>query len=133
MSSQIIDFARARTVRRMFEVITRLAEEDCPGHSYNSPILHQCMQQSLIDKCIVYFEAARAELIKNPPHLGDGVDVEWMKTFLLILTPQALYSGGFYETKHEVLKEPRKKDVLISIFEEAMEPAKKKRKMKKLE
>ena len=126
----MLDFARARVARRMFEIITRLAEEDCPGHCHKSPILHQCMQQSLLDKCIVYFEAARSEMMAKPLQLGDDYEGEWIKTFLLILTPQALYSGGFYEAKHEALKDLKKKDVLTKIFEESLEPPKKKRKMK---
>ena len=128
----MLDFARARTARKMFEIITRLAEEDCPGHQYKSPILQQCQQQGLLDKCLVYFEPARSEMMANPIQLGEGFEGDWLKTFLLILTPQALYSGGFYEAKHEVLKDPKKKDVLTKIFEESLEPAKKKRKIKEL-
>ena len=69
-------------------------------------------------------------MLANPVELGDEFGAEWVKTFLLMLTAQALYSGGFYETKHEMLRELKKKDVLTKIFDQALEPPKKKRKTK---
>ena len=68
----------------------------------------------------------------NPLELGEEFEGEWMKTFLMVLTPQALYSGGFYEAKHEMLRDLKKKDILTKIFEKTLEPPKKKRKMKEL-
>ena len=128
MTSAHLDLLRARTVALLTDKIVDAARRDCPGHHFTCPLLHQCEQQSLLDKFNMYFVGARDAILHNPGVLVAGEEgkdgkIAFITNFLTCATPYSIYFGQFISPCHDKPKIKRKrvkKDVLTKLFEEVI-------------
>ena len=113
MTSAQLEIILARTVSLLTSKVIEAARKDCPGHHFTCPLLHQCEQQSLLDKFNMYFSGARDEITANPEILLKGEvgmegKVEYISSFLASATPSSIYFGNYYLAHHDKCVSVRK-------------------------
>ena len=106
MTSAQLEMILAKTVSLLTSKIIEAARKDCPGHHFTCPLLHQCEQQSLLDKFNIYFPGARDEIMANPETLIKGENgmegkVAYISSFLASATPSSIYFGSYYLAHHD--------------------------------
>jgi|EP00116_Pleurobrachia_bachei_P014599 hypothetical protein len=97
----------------MVRRVCTISEKLCPAHKagLKSPILHLCHQDSLLDKLGKHFHTAQGELLRNLDKEYDIISsklpksdkpeddrqcyVSCGRSFLLTVTPEALYYGRY--------------------------------------
>ena len=102
---------------RLVKNAKTISEKECPGHKFNSPLLHLCQQLSLYEKLAKYFEPAKGDLFKNlereyteiediVPHSENPEEdkkyyLEFGRNFLLSVTPDAVYFGRYVSEEND--------------------------------